>query len=419
MMNLPTEGDALAQASPPLAWLRSVLWDDVPGTEVALNAPVREEQSHGREWLALPSIKSPTLLVPTRGRAGARALLQFNDSMTQVERLKKAGAGIAIQGGLARFLVRDRLATLNRAPDGGRDFVEGELPRLLGVPRVEVAISIGQSLRPNIKPVMQVMAPNGRVLAFAKLAWNDLTTQLVDNEVSTLRGLEDHSVRSFRVPHVLHSGEWNRRRFVLLSPLSHGLRRRWPVNGLPPSIVFQELSRLDPQTRGPLVGGPYWHEVIGRAHEVAGDFGGGHQLEDAISRLAAKVSDVEVIHCMSHGDFAPWNMMHSAGSLNIWDWERASGTRPLGLDVLHFCFEVAYHKDAMDPPAAIDAALNRGRYVLRDLGVSRHAAEAVRDVYVLDRLTRLLEGRQASVPIDDRLASSLLASFIGQSGRTR
>ena len=35
--------------------------------------------------------------------------------------------------------------------------------------------------------------------------------------------------------------------------------------------------------------------------------------------------------------------------------------------------------------------------------------EAIRDVYVLERLTRLLEGRQAGVPVDDRLLEGLAA----------
>src|SRR4029077_3567494 len=100
--------------------------------------------------------------------------------------------------------------------------IESELPRLLGERRVEVAISLGQRLRPNMKPVLQIMAPDGRVLAFAKLAWNRLTTELVRNEIATLCRLRGVGFRSFRVPEVLHHGTWNGFDLVLLSPLPHG-----------------------------------------------------------------------------------------------------------------------------------------------------------------------------------------------------
>ena len=277
-----------------------------------------------------------------------------------------------------------------------------------------MAISIGRSLRPNIKPVIRIMAPDGRVLAFAKLAWNSLTSSLVENEVMTLAKLEGRVIRSFRVPRVLHHGEWNGYPLALFSPLSHGLLRRWPVDALPPSTVLRELAGLEGQSHGPMIGGPYWREVSERARAVASFLEDGGRLEAAISKLETKASTVEVIHCMSHGDFAPWNMMHAPDSINVWDWERASKTRPLGVDVLHFAFEVAYQKEGRDPLAAIEVALERSRGVLGDLGVPPPTGEAICDVYVLDRLTRLLEGRRAAVPVDDRLVGSLAQSLIGR-----
>ena len=409
----PPQGDALPEMSPSLAWLRDVLWGGAATTRVELNPVVGVERSLARDWWVLPSAASPILLVPTSGKAGARSLFQFNDSMTQRSRLKKAGVGFAIRGRLAPSFLRDRLSIADPASDGSRDLIESELPKLLGVPRVEVAISIGRSLRPNVKPVLQIMASDGRVLAFAKLAWNPLTTELVENEVATLTRLEGLVIRSLRVPRVLHFGEWNGFRLVLLSPLSHGLLRRWPVNALPPSAVFREVAGLGGDWRGPLINGPYWREVSGRALRVAHQLEDGGRMEATISKIVAKVSTQEVIHCMSHGDFAPWNILHTADSINVWDWERASETRPLGVDALHFTFEVAYHREGRDPKAAIDIALERSRDVLRELGVPRLAREAIRDVYVLERLTRLLEGRRAAVPVDDRLIEGLAASLIG------
>ena len=414
----PVGGDALSDVSPSLAWLRDVMWDRAANTRVELNPVNGGKGSAGRQWWVLPSATSPTLLVPKSGSAGARSLNQFNDSMTQRMRLKKAGVGLLIRGGLAPLLSRDRLSVATPASNRGRDLVESELPKLLGVPRVEVAISIGRSLRANIKPVLQIMASDGRVLAFAKLAWNRLTSELVDNEARTLMNLERLAIHSFRVPRVLHHGEWNGFPLVLLSPLSHGLLRRRPVDAMPSSTVLREVASLGTETRSPLIGGPYWLEISGRALEVARQVEDDGRMEATISGLVDRVSTQEVVHCMSHGDFAPWNMLHTADSINVWDWERASETRPLGVDALHFAFEVAYHKQGRDPLAAVDIAFERSCGVLREVGVTRHAGEAIRDVYVLERLTRLLEGRRAGVPVDDRLLEGLAGSLTAQELRS-
>jgi hypothetical protein len=410
------EEDAPLDLSPSLDWLQRIFWGRAD-IRVELNPVEKRGQSWAREWWVLPTATSPTLLAPMSGRHGRRSLLQFNDSMTQRARLTKIGAGFAIQGGLARLFLRDRLSIAMAASDAGRDLIESELPRLLGVPRVEVAIALRRGLRPNVKPVLRVMASDGRVLAFGKLAWNTLTSELVENEVTALTRLEGVPTRSFRAPRVLHRGEWNGFPLVLLSALPHGLIRRSRVDALPPPAVFREIAGLGATRRGPLIDGPYWRQITGRAQRVAGGLADRGRMEAAISDLAAKTSTVEVIHCMSHGDFAPWNMLHTAGSVNIWDWERASETRPFGFDAMHFTFEVAYQKERRDPLTALDVALERCRRVFRRLGIPRRTDEAIRDVYVLERLTGLLEGRASAVPVDDGLLEGLADFLITQTRR--
>lgn len=408
----------MADVSPSLTWLHDILWGDATRARVSLTPVNETHEPRTREWVVLPSAAAPILLVPTRGRAAERALFQFNDSMTQRERLAKAGIGFAIRRHLARPFLRDRL-TVTVGSGGDHDLIEDELPSALGVPRVEVAISLGRGQRPNVKPVLQVMDTDGRVLAFAKLAWNAITADLVENEFATLTRLERKVIRSFRVPRVLHRGEWKGFPLVLLSPLPHGLVRRWPVNALPPLVVLREMADLGATDRRPLIGGPYWRELTGRALQVAGFSGDRDRMEGAIQELAADHSTIVVAHCMSHGDLAPWNMLHTRDSINVWDWERASAIRPLGMDVLHFTFEVAYQRESRSPSDALDVALQRSGRALTDLGVAPDAHEPIRDVYVLDRLTRLLEGRQATISVDPRLLRSLLKSIIHRARPSR
>ena len=224
--------------------------------------------------------------------------------------------------------------------------------------------------------------------------------------------LERLTIHSFRVSGS-PSGRWNG--FPpCSSPLCHmgsptqTCGRDAFLDGLP------GVASFGTDTRSPLIGDPLQLEISRRALEVARQLEDDGRMEATIVGLVDRVSTQEVVHCMSHGDFAPWNMLHTADSINVWDWERASETRPLGVDALHFAFEVAYHKQGRDPLAAVDIAFERSCGVLREVGVTRHAGEAIRDVYVLERLTRLLEGRRAGVPVDDRLLVGLAGSLTAQ-----
>ena len=122
------------------------MWDRATNTRVELNPVNGGKGPAGRQWWVLPSATSPTLLVPKSGSAGARSFNQFNDSMTQ-RSTQEGGSWSLDPRGLAPLFSRDRLSVATPASNRGRDLVESELPKLLGVPRVEVAISIGRSLQ--------------------------------------------------------------------------------------------------------------------------------------------------------------------------------------------------------------------------------------------------------------------------------
>jgi hypothetical protein len=387
-----------------LAWLRGILWAVEPSSSVASDL-ANDTIAVSRDWYVL-SLGPSTLLVPNDRRAGARSLLQFNDSMTQGGRSAKAAMAIALRMGLAQVFLRHRFSV--SVIDAGRDLIESELPRLLGVRRVEVSIFAGRGQRPNVKPVLQVMDVEGRILAFAKLGWNPLTTSLVDNETMVLRMLARKATTSFRAPTVLHAGQWNGLRLVLLTPLRHRYLRSRGVESSPPLHVLEEVAAIGPIRRERLVTGQYWLELTERAASAAGPIGNSDEDEGVFSRLGRRLSDARVVTCMSHGDFAPWNMIHADGGLNVWDWERAYASRPLGFDALHFNFEVAYQKQRLGPAEAIASAMARSRPAFQALRVSAEEAEAVREVYLLERLTRTAEGRRAGVQVDDRLLTWLI-----------
>ena len=166
----------LEETPSPLAWLGDLLWPAASGSRVALTRGGGASSRDERAWAVMPSASNPTVLIPIGGRAGASALRQFNDSMSQPARIRKAAVGAAVRAGAGRLIARDRFVVTPVATDAAtQDLIGSVLPGILGVPRIEVAISIGRQLRPNLKPVLQIMRPDGKVLAYAKIGWNDLT----------------------------------------------------------------------------------------------------------------------------------------------------------------------------------------------------------------------------------------------------
>jgi hypothetical protein len=64
----------------------------------------------------------------------------------------------------------------------------------------------------------------------------------------------------------------------------------------------------------------------------------------------------------AHGDFCPWNMLLSDGSLNIYDWELA-GQYPLGYDLFTYLFQYEF---LVDEKMRFDSILNRNSKVIQE-----------------------------------------------------
>lgn len=57
-----------------------------------------------------------------------------------------------------------------------------------------------------------------------------------------------------------------------------------------------------------------------------------------INRTSEHADDL--VHCLSHGDFCPWNMLVNDGKIRLIDWEMAD-ERPLGYDLFTYICQVS------------------------------------------------------------------------------
>ena len=142
-------------------------------------------------YVILPTARRPQILAPASAPGpAAAAVTQFSNGAPARTRLAAAAAAAALRAGVAQRLLRGRASVAVAPGVGDGDLADlvlsHHLARVLDLRRVDLAVRVGAA-RPNGKPVAQVSAPGGRVVAFAKVGWNELTRGLVIAEAEALR----------------------------------------------------------------------------------------------------------------------------------------------------------------------------------------------------------------------------------------
>jgi hypothetical protein len=386
-----------------LAWLAKVLWGPTP----ELRARVGEAGPGFRAmaaWGVLPSSRRPRVLVPLGSpRAAAGALRQYNDAMSGRARLAKALGALGLRSGAPQRLLaaRGSVLTVGSAgggADGSGALLPGYLAEALGRDDLAAAILLGP-VRPNRKPVIQLLDPAGRPLGYVKVGWNGLTRRLVRREAAMLERLAAAEPRAFQVPRLLHQGRWHDLEVTISSALPHRLLpRRGRRGALPPLAAGREVAALGGITRAALGDSPYWNDLSGRLAALRRRAAGraAERLDGLLAALGAR-SGSPLWFGSWHGDWGPWNMRATGDRLLVWDWERSGDGVPLGFDPLHFAFQTALQQRREPVAAAAGGALRRAGATLRQLGQEAAAGELVLDLYLAERLCRASEVESSAV----------------------
>jgi hypothetical protein len=194
-------------------------------------------------YLILPSARHPQILAPAAAPGpAAAAITQFSNGAPARARLAAAAAAAAVRAGVAPRLLRGRGSICVAPGVGDADLpdlvLSHHLARALGLPRADLAVRVGAA-RPNGKQVVQVSAPDGRIVAFAKVGWNELTRGLIAREAEALRGLAASQPSAFAVPELLHAGDWAGAAVTAVVPAMGGRPHASPD---PPPAATRELA---------------------------------------------------------------------------------------------------------------------------------------------------------------------------------
>jgi thymidylate kinase len=227
-------------------------------------------------WAALPSARSPRLIVPRRPRAYAHGALRLEHPATAKARtgLRVARAGIAA-GGMS-------LTRRTAFPEEVRDALAPHLS-----PGSTVALK--RATHPG-RFIAVELGARGQPLALVKLATDDLGRARLRAEAATLDRVAPHLVRPLRAPAVRNADDG----LLILEWIDHRWRRdvwRLPVEVAQALGVFFAVGLTD--------------------------------TPDAIGGWA-------------HGDAAPWNLLRARSGWALVDWEVALEDAPPFYDVFHY-----------------------------------------------------------------------------------
>jgi len=65
-------------------------------------------------------------------------------------------------------------------------------------------------------------------------------------------------------------------------------------------------------------------------------------LQNGLNYIDEALGDKEITFALSHGDFAPWNMIWNDKQVFLYDWESANLEAPAGIDLVHFLFQTGF-----------------------------------------------------------------------------
>jgi hypothetical protein len=219
-------------------------------------------------------------------------------------------------------------------------------------------------------------------------------------------------------PALLHQGEWRGLDLIITAPLPRAVRRLGTGSRLPDASVLREISELSEPGPGELATSQWWIGLRQRISAGAADAPACAQLTLAAERIQAQHGRAVLHFGTWHGDFVPWNLARLGQRLYAWDWESSAPDAPVGMDAVHFHFQVAFVARQRSLDEAVAHAERSARPALSALGVATDAHHLITTLHLIELAVRHQEARSSAGDADNRFfldAMRVLAQALASS----
>jgi hypothetical protein len=281
------------------------------------------------------------------------------------------------------------------------------IEEIVGVERVHLACSV-RIPGPFRKPVVQVARADGRVVAYAKVAWNAVTAANVHAEHAALVALEAAGERRVRAPRAFALAEHRGLPMLVTEAMPPHLRRYDPTGPPPDPGVSLAIA--------PLVQGAAVPDPVGARlrHRLAATRDGDLvEVRRATTQLVEALGDRTAVLPAGawHGDWSPWNLGWVGGELWAWDWEYCRPDAPVGLDVPHLLFQRRFIADRAPVDRAFADAVAGAASPLSGLGYGPEDRPTVYAVHVAEIALRYLEAATLGVAANPRFVAGAVPAL--------
>ena len=325
----------------------------------------------------------PSFLMPITNRSVAAASCwAFNGLRPRKRQLERAAVGAMVRatgsvGPLGTAFVLDDDAPVLE--------LVAQIASMLGRPRLDFALGVG-NLDQWWKPTLQLFDEFGRPAAYAKIGWTPLTAALVETEGDALDAMKLHPPARFSVPRLAGRLVWRGSPVVVSRPMAGDVLRadRLPAR----EVVDAVLSWSVPQAPGasevpPLVETSWWASLEDAAAADPAFQGLLDASREVIGTVRARTAPW-------HGDLVPWNLAVSRSTKRIWiwDWEYSAPDAPIGLDAVHWMYQVCSVTQGDPVGIAAARAIDNLNQTLSDRWVTADEVRVMALAHPLELLAR-------------------------------
>lgn len=323
-------------------------------------------------------------------RAAAAGVLRISNGQSQFKKLAVVAAWLGLRTGVIQRLSgrqQEPLYIAESQASPGPNLLD-HLGEIMGREDLSFAMSVGPP-RPNRKPVIQIIAPSGATLGFAKIGWNPITARLVRDEAGYLQTVERDRLSLLEVPTLIHHGEWKGLTVTILSPIAFGPAALF-LSTEPSAGIIEEIAGIGLSRERASLGGS---GLVSRLRE--------HTMQllppadalatAALEQIVERYGHLDAEMGQWHGDFGPWNVAPGRqGRFAVWDWERAGGPQLIGMDLFHYHFQ-REHFGGGSVEQGLRLAVSGTRPAVSSIQGRDFPMGSVASIYLLERLLRYRE----------------------------
>lgn len=209
-----------------------------------------------------------------------------------------------------------------------------EISRLLRRNNILLAFSVGTPGAYQ-KGTIHVIAENGEVIAYAKIADGALARDALNRERAMLQQLAALVALNNHVPTVLGSLTWRNCQILLTSA--------GPIRPGPSELCHTHVRFLRDLQQGfsaiaLFKESPMWRKLVHDSDSLNWWFPSSWRIRyrRALGTLDSRLGPKAIPLSLAHRDFAPWNTALGPNGLYVFDWETAEYGAHAFVDIFHF-----------------------------------------------------------------------------------